>query len=136
MRFDSGDSRVGPFHVDPFRTLRAVDDLESLAYNLVYLAAGKVPWQGKPDAEVAAMKQELLSGSEKAVDGLVASVECDESATAIRALWAEVIRSAGTSIDYDACLSALGGGSEDDALSELSFVAAAFAEEFEEQARV
>lgn len=114
----------------------AADDVESLAYNLLYLALGALPWQGlKPDSLATSMKRELLDPTSGALDALTGELECATAATALQALWTEVRRCqsddrGGPSVDYDACLAALSGGlseeeaAQDDLVSEFSFVAA------------
>ena len=121
------------------RPMRPADDLESLAYTLTYLAAGSLRWQGRPDALVTSMKRELLMGSSSATPPqLTKDVRCATAAAALEALWAEVRRcngddggegSAGASVDYEACLAALGGrpaqvGVEADLISERTLMAA------------
>jgi hypothetical protein len=122
------------------RPMRPADDLESLAYNLAYLATGTLPWQGKPDSVATALKRELLTGKGEAAEGglaLAAGLEpASPAATALRALWAEVRRCycdepvggvqmgiveacldgmpEGMFVDYEACLRALGGGAEEE----------------------
>lgn len=117
--------------------MRPADDIESLVYTLSYLAAGSLPWKGRPDSHTLSMKRELLmDGGVPA--GLTGDVGCAASVAALEALWAEVRRcngsgheGTGTSVDYDACLAALGGVSlemeaeEADALSEDCLVQAA-----------
>jgi len=105
------------------------DDIESLAYNLAYLARGSLPWEGKPDALALSLKRELLA-SNRASAELTDDLQCATAAAALQALWTEVRRCNGGDVDYDACLAALGGGSwnaeeaEADAFSEFSFMAA------------
>jgi hypothetical protein len=98
--------------------MRPADDIESLAYVLAFLAAGSLPWQGQPDAVALSMKRELLTGR--------SALECGEAAAALQALWAEVMRChAGASLDYEACMAALGGSdAEVDTFSEWSFISA------------
>ena len=116
------------------RPMRPVHDIESLAYTLAYLAASSLPWQGKPAALVVSMKRALLTSSDAAA-ALTDGVPCATSAAALQALWAEVRRCHTNarprpSVDYEACLVALGGASwseveaEADALSETAFAAA------------
>ena len=116
---------------DAHSRMRPVDDIESLTYNLLYLATGSLPWKGKkPDSLATSIKQEMLT-SRDAVAQLTDAVPCATSAAALCALWDEVRRcpADGASIDYDACMDALGGGAwtgaaaEADALSEAAFLA-------------
>jgi hypothetical protein len=106
--------------------MRPADDIESLAYVLAFLAAGRLPWQGKPAALALSMKQELLTSSSAATE-LTDDLQCATVAAALRELWAEVRRChgrAGASVDYGACLAALGGSADADTFSELSFLSA------------
>jgi len=93
------------------------DDVESLAYMLAYLAAGRLPWHGQPADRTTAIKRELLASGGAAV-ALTDGVDCATTAAALQALHAEVRRgqgecsaqrgSVGASVDYEACLAALG----------------------------
>jgi len=114
------------------RPMRPADDIESLFYTLAFLAAGSLPWKGKPEAVAVPMKRQMLANSDAAAE-MIDDVHCATAVTALRALWAEVVRchgdggegSAGASVDYEACLAALGGGSSKvEAVSELSIMAA------------
>ena len=111
---------------------RPVDDIESLVYNLLCLAAGGLPWEGQSDPVASSMKRELLASS-GAISKLIHDLPCASSAKAIQTLWSEVRRCrtedeeglAGTGVDYEACLAALGGGSAAaDVISEDDFLAA------------
>lgn len=125
------------------------DDLESLVYALTYLAAGRLPWQSKSDAETVAMKRELLVSGDVAADLChIDDIHCTTAVSALRALSAELRRyyeegpSASAPVDYAACLAALGGGGAvddaaeeaEDALSEFSFMAALGGDTKEEEA--
>jgi len=117
------------------RPTRAVDDIESLAYTLARLAGSCLPWQGQPDETALSMKREALvsiGGGARVTE----AVQCEATAAAIDALWAEVRRchgdgheaTAAASIDYEVCLAALGGSGmrtadDEDALSEFSLMA-------------
>ena len=79
------------------------------------------------------MKQELLESG--AIAELTAGLDCATTPAALGALWAEVRRChaggpAGSPLDYEACLAALGGQTwadaeaEADAFSEFSLAAA------------
>ena len=116
--------------------MRPADDVESLAYTLTYLAAGNLPWKGRAEALALSKKRELLESS-GAAGALTKDVHCSTTAAALQALWAEVRRchgdggeaSAGTSVDYEACLASLSGGAsaveaETDVLSESCMLAA------------
>jgi len=102
------------------------------------------------------MKRELLHGRSSAAAELADDLNlAPEVAAAFQALWAEVRRChgdlssdgfsdgfAGPSVNYEACLAALGGGSpkgeaEADTFSELSFISALSSEssEVEEEAK-
>jgi hypothetical protein len=138
------------------RPMRPADDIESLAYVLAFLAGGSLPWAGKPPTHVLSMKRELLHGRSSAAAELADDLNlAPEVAAAFQALWAEVRRChgdlssdgfsdgfAGPSVNYEACLAALGGGSpkgeaEADTFSELSFISALSSEssEVEEEAK-
>lgn len=132
---------------DPQRLLRPVDDVESLAYTLTYMAAGCLPWQGKADEVTASMKRDLLIG-EGGAEALTADVQCEVAAAALQALWEEVRRCHGedderadrANIDYDACLAALGAeaqdaeAEDDDTVSEFSLMSGGAATSEEEEA--
>ena len=120
--------------------MRPADDIESLVYTLTYLAAGSLPWRGKPEQVANQIKCELLAGSGEAARlwSLADHVHCAATVAALEDLWVELRRchgggrkgAAGASVDYDACLAALGGGSfeveaeEADLLSECDVTAA------------
>ena len=117
------------------RPMSPADDVESLAYVLAFLAAGGLPWQGRPIEDVAPLKREWLTSSSAAAE-VFDSVPCPTASAALHALWAEVKGYHGDGdmcvldarVDYEACLVALGGGAaaEDadaDALSQYSFLA-------------
>ena len=65
-----------------------------------------LPWHGKPEAEVAPMKRELLTG-DRPVTELTEGVGCEEVEAALQALYAEVRRCRGGEVDYEACLRVL-----------------------------
>lgn len=134
---------------DLLRPMRPADDIESLAYTLAFLAGGSLPWKGKSDEIVGSMKLELLSCSSGTSTLLTDGLPCDTAAAALDALWAQVVRSqdaadaeAGASVDYEACLAALGGASfaadeaDADALSDLCFSARGGGEPSEVDAEV
>ena len=80
------------------RPTRAVDDLESLVYVLLFLKDGKLPWAGERYEEVPELKRQMLASH--------LSKDEDEG---LAALWTQVreCREAGA-IDYEACLVSLG----------------------------
>ena len=80
------------------RPTRAVDDLESLVYVLLFLKDGKLPWAGERYEEVPELKRQMLASD--------LSKDEDEG---LAALWTQVreCREAGA-IDYEACLACLG----------------------------
>ena len=91
-----------------------VDDIESLAYTLAFLAAGRLPWHSQPADAMASTKRELLlaSGSGTAA-ALTEGVGCAMATAALEALYAEVRRCQGeeeggssASVDYETCLAA------------------------------
>lgn len=96
------------------RPTRPIDDIESLVYTLAFLAAGRLPWHGQPAELVMSTKRELLlmsSSSSAAGAALTDDVGCASVAAALQALYAEVRRcrgGEGGSVDYEACLAALG----------------------------
>lgn len=118
------------------RPMRPADDIESLVFTLAFLTKGSLPWQGKPDV-AAFWKRELLTSSDAAAK-LTEGLECATAAAALQELLAEVRRchgdgtegSAGASLNYEACLAALGGETweeaeaENDALSEFALMTA------------
>jgi hypothetical protein len=75
-----------------------------------------LPWEGEPEAEIAATKRELLtSTSSTAAAALTDGVECGTAAAALAALYEEVRRwqaerreGRAASVDYEACLAILG----------------------------
>ena len=121
---------------DDCRPTGPADDIESLVYTLGYLATGgSLPWRGKGDALACSMKRELLT-SDDGIAAVTAGIDCATTVAALEALWVEVKRyqgdgegSASAIVDYEVCLAALGGGSQDeedeaDVLAEFSFMAA------------
>ena len=91
------------------RPMRPVDDIESLVYTLAYLAAGGLPWEGLPEAEVAQLnpnpnplpylnpnpnpaqvaqlkKRAMTEGCHVFTD----PIHSPTVATALRTIWAEV----------------------------------------------
>jgi len=86
---------------------RPVDDLESLAYVLVLLGAGRLPWDQEQYARYPVLKRRALrcgSGNDL-VDGWADDCKAVE---AVRALWAEVVACQGGQgrVNYEACLEA------------------------------
>ena len=123
---DDADERGGPIGTLTFASVAAdeceadfgceigigltqpADDIESLVYTLVHLASvSGLPWHGKPEAEVAPMKRELLTG-DRPVTELTEGVGCEAVEAALQALYAEVRRCRGGEVDYEACLRVLG----------------------------
>ena len=101
------------------RPMRPVDDIESLVYTLAYLAAGGLPWEGLPEAEVAQLKKRAMTeGCHVFTD----PIHSPTVATALRTIWAEVTRCRGdgrgpvgspsraSNVDYGACMAALRSG--------------------------
>ena len=96
------------------RPTRAADDLESLCYCLVFLAMGSLPWQWESAEQAVTMKRNMIADGEDVFEEL--DRHFGSVATALRALWAEVVRAnaEGGDVDYSVCEEALGtaGGTE------------------------
>ncbi|KOO27480.1 hypothetical protein Ctob_004234 [Chrysochromulina tobinii] len=97
---------------------RAYDEFEKLLAQ-----PGSLPWQGLPDSQVASMKHRVLvEGPWILSDGYLKWTS-PKVVAALHALWAEVMRCRGDgreegrvpveSINYDACLAIMRGGSEE-----------------------
>ena len=97
-------------------TTHPADDIESLVYNLAYLATGSLPWHDQPAELMAATKKKLLtSGGSAVTAALTDGVDCATTAAALEALYEEVRRCHGErreggspSVDYDVCMAILG----------------------------
>ena len=67
------------------RPMRPVHDIESLAYTLAYLAASRLPWQGKPAALVVSTTRKG-AGADSSVSGGTSSTDASFRSTSAR--WA------------------------------------------------
>lgn len=99
------------------RPTRPSDDVESLTYMLALLAAGTLPWQQAPHARAADAKRVMADAA--SCEALLVDDVAPAVARALRGVWREVEacrRAVGGAcaheLDYDACLSALGGEEE------------------------
>lgn len=112
------------------RTTSPVDDIESLWYCLAYLEQGALPWQWEPKYRVTNIKKKLFE-EECAIsldgpDGCDAQLRSEEACSTahcratyddwdnsaeLHELWGCILDAQGGSpVDYDVCISALGGG--------------------------
>jgi len=81
---------------------------------LVFLAMGSLPWQWESAEQAVRMKRNMIADGEDVFEEL--DRHFGSVATALRALWAEVVRAnaEGGDVDYSVCEEALGtaGGTE------------------------
>mmetsp|Transcript_18439 Transcript_18439/g.47270 ORF Transcript_18439/g.47270 Transcript_18439/m.47270 type:complete len:595 (-) Transcript_18439:172-1956(-) len=109
----------------PLPPTRPADDIESLVYTLACLSAGKLPWSHRAGSSATSMKREMMERGATIAE-LTDHLECVTTRAALEALWTEVrsSQSDGSSINYEACLAALGGESfevEADGFYEFTF---------------
>jgi serine/threonine protein kinase len=122
-----GTARFASLAVDKRKTEtpRPVSDIESLVYTLL-ACMGSLPWQTEQERVILVLKRDLLEDSAVAAE-FFEGLPCPKTGAALQKLWDEVKRCTSdstASVDYEACLDALGGGSESDAFADTGLLAA------------